>query len=135
MIWISIGKWKYYYIPLIICMTYILIFYFWLSTFDWITNMLISSSLVIPIGSISLLLRVKKMKRRIDWKWTRKMTLKSMIILILYFALISFIRIYFFPNLIDEITYYYLYLYRINYTTYDLIKIHKKNHLLKHFFK
>jgi len=142
----SNGKWKYHYIPLIICVTYIPIFYFsciiiyqcqnsfdytsllcgticynqvtWLSTFDWTTNILIPS-LIIPIGSISLLLRVliqaKKMKRRIDWKSTRKMTLQLMIISTLYvilwspLALISLIRIYFFPDLIDDITYYYLY--------------------------
>ena len=142
----SIGKCKWHYIPLTICITYIPIFYFsciiiyqcentfdytsflcgpicynnvrWLSTFDWITNVLFPS-VVIPIGSIGLLVRVliqaKKMKRTIDWRSQRKMTIQLMIISLLYLifwsplALVSLIRIYFIPNFIDEITYYYLY--------------------------
>ncbi len=142
----SIGKWKWHYIPLIICSTYIPIFYFsciilyqcqnsfdytsllcgticynqvtWLSTYDWTSNMLIPS-LVIPIGSITLLLRVliqsKKMKRTINWKSTRKITIQLISISMLYLifwsplALVSLIRIYFIPDLIDDITYYYLY--------------------------
>ncbi len=59
------------------------------------------------------------MQRTINWILTRKMTIQLMIISLLYLifwsplALISLVRIYFIPNLIDNITYYYLY-----YTTY-----------------
>ncbi|CAF1312900.1 unnamed protein product [Adineta ricciae] len=140
------GKLKWHYIPLIFCMTYIPIFYFsciflyqcenffdysyifcgsicynrvtWLSTFDWTTNMLIPS-MIIPLLSLSLLIRVifqaKKMKRTINWKNNRKMTIQLIIISLLYLsfwfplALVSLIRIYFLPTFIDEITYYYLY--------------------------
>jgi hypothetical protein len=76
-------------------------------------------SFVIPIGSVTLLLRVliqaKKMRRTIDWRSTRKMTIQLMIISILYLifwsplALVSLIRIYFLPDFLDDITYYYLY--------------------------
>ena len=94
----------------------------WLSTFDWTTNMLIPS-VAIPLLSISLLLRVliqaKKMKRSLNWRSTRKMTIQLTVISILYLifwfplALVSLIRIYFIPTFLDEITYYYL-----NYTPY-----------------
>lgn len=142
----SIGKWKWHYLPLILCVTYIPMFYLsciilyqcenhfdyssllcgpicfndvkWLSTFDWATNILIPS-LMIPLGSISLLIRVliqaKKMRRTIDWRSQRKMTIQIMFISLLYLifwsplAIVSLIRIYFIPNLIDEITFYYLY--------------------------
>lgn len=146
--WIQtrIGQWKWHYIPLIISVTYIPIFYFsciiiyqcenvfdytsllcgpicynqvkWLSTFDWVSNMLIPS-FIIPAGSITLLLRVliqaKKMKRNINWRSTRKMTIQLLSISLLYLifwsplALVSLVRIYFIPDLIDDITYYYLY--------------------------
>ena len=146
----SMGKIKWHYIPLTICSIYIPIFYFvcvvlyqcenffdyssylcgpicynsvtWLSTFDWTTNILFPS-LMIPLASISLLLRVliqaKKMKRTLTWRSTRKMTMQLMIISMLYLifwfplALVSLIRIYFIPTFIDEITNYYL-----NYTPY-----------------
>ena len=140
------GKWKWHYIPLIFCVTYIPIFYLscifiyqcenafdyqsflcgsicynqvtWLSTFDWLSNVLIPS-LIIPMGSISLLLRVviqaKKMRRSVDWRSTRKMTIQLGVISLLYLmfwtplALISLIRIYFIPNFADELTYYYFF--------------------------
>ncbi|CAF3431409.1 unnamed protein product [Rotaria sp. Silwood2] len=142
----KIGKLKCHYIPLIISITYIPIFYFsciiiyqcenffdytsflcgpicynsiaWLSAYDWITHMLLPS-LLIPLASITLLLRVliqaKKMKRTLNWRSTRKLTLQLMAISILYLlfwtplALVSLVRIYFIPTFIDEITYYYLY--------------------------
>jgi hypothetical protein len=142
----SMGKIKYHYIPLIISSMYIPIFYFaciiiyqcenffdytsilcgpicynnvtWLSTYDWMTNILFPS-LMIPLASIGLLLRVliqaKKMKRTVNWRSTRKMTMQLMIISVLYLifwfplALVSLIRIYFIPTFIDDITYYYLY--------------------------
>ncbi|CAF3922581.1 unnamed protein product [Adineta steineri] len=94
----------------------------WLSTFDWTTNMLIPS-VAIPFLSISLLLRVliqaKKMKRSLNWRSTRKMTLQLIVISILYLifwfplALISLIRIYFIPTFLNDVTLYYL-----NYTPY-----------------
>ncbi|CAF1003583.1 unnamed protein product [Adineta steineri] len=146
----SYGKWIYHYIPLIISTIYIPIFYFicvilyqcdnnfdyslflcgsicynnvtWLSSFDWMTNMLIPS-LLIPIINISLLVRVtvqiKKVKRILKWRTARKMTIQSLIISTLYLlfwtplALVSLIRIYFIPTFIDDITFYYL-----NYTPY-----------------
>jgi hypothetical protein len=142
----SKGKLKWHYIPLLICVTYIPVFYFsciiiyqcenffdyssllcgpicynnvtWLSSFDWITNILLPS-LLIPFASISLLGRVliqaKKMRRTLNWRSTRKMTMQLMIISTLYFifwsplALVSLVRIYFNPTFIDDVTYYYLY--------------------------
>ncbi|CAF1253730.1 unnamed protein product [Adineta ricciae] len=81
----KLGQFKWHYIPLIFCVTYIPIFYFscvilyqcenffdysyifcgsicynrviWLSTFDWTTNVLIPS-MIIPLLSLSLLIRV-----------------------------------------------------------------------------
>ena len=140
------GKWIWHYIPLIFCLTYIPIFYLsciiiyqcenhfdytsllcgpicynqvtWLSTFDWMSNILIPS-LIIPLASISLLLRVliqaRKMRRAVDWRSTRKMTIQLMMISLLYLifwsplAMISLIRLYYIPNLLDEFTYYYLF--------------------------
>ncbi|CAF2748917.1 unnamed protein product [Rotaria sp. Silwood2] len=59
----------------------------WLSTFDWITNVLLLS-VSIPFASKSLLARVlfqaKKMKRILTWRSTRKLTLQLMVISILY---------------------------------------------------
>ncbi|CAF1479593.1 unnamed protein product [Rotaria sordida] len=142
----NIGKIKWNYIPLCICVIYIPTFYFsciiiyqcenffdytsflcgpicynsitWLSTYDWVTHMLLPS-LLIPFASISLLFRVliqaKKMRRTLNWRSTRKLTLQLMFISILYLlfwtplALVSLIRIYFIPTFINEITYYYLY--------------------------
>ncbi|CAF1098846.1 unnamed protein product [Rotaria sordida] len=142
----NIGKIKWNYIPLFFSIAYIPSFYFiciviypcenffdytsllcgpicynsitWLSTFDWITNILFPS-LLIPLASIALLFRVlirtKKMKRTVNWRSTRKLTMQLMSISILYLlfwfplALVSLIRIYFIPTFIDEITYYYLY--------------------------
>ncbi|CAF1526705.1 unnamed protein product, partial [Rotaria sordida] len=55
------------------------------------------------------------MRRTLNWRSTRKLTLQLMSISILYLlfwfplALVSLIRIYFIPTFIDEITYYYLY--------------------------
>ena len=90
----------------------------WLLTFDWITNVLIPL-LTIPLASISLLLRVvvqaKKMRRSVNWRSTRKMTIQLMMISLLYLifsaplAIIYLIRTYFVSNLMDEFTYYFLY--------------------------
>ena len=141
------GKWKWNYIPLIFCGTYPAVFYFaciiiyqcenhfdytsssmcgsicyaevkWLLTFEWMTNGLIPS-LIIPLASISLLLRVviqaRKMRRSVNWGSTRKMTIQLVMISLLYLifcdsvAIISLIQIYFIPNFIIEYTYYFLY--------------------------
>lgn len=94
----------------------------WLSTYDWVVHMLIPS-LIIPLLSLTLLIRVlyqmKKMKRTTKWKFIRKVTLQLIIISLLYLffwfplALISLIRIYFNPNFLTEFTLYYF-----NYTPY-----------------
>lgn len=141
-----LGRIKYHYIPMVISLVYIPIFYFsciiiyqcentfdyssllcgticynriaWLSSFDWITNILIPS-LLIPLSCLSLLIRVliqiKKVRRELNWRSTRKMTIQlviiSLVYLIFYFplALISLIRIYFIGNFLDDLTYYYFY--------------------------
>lgn len=140
------GKWIWHYVPLIFCFTYTPIFYLsciviyqcennfdytsfwcgsicytrvkWLLSFDWITNVLIPT-LVIPLASISLLIRVviqaKKMRRSVNWRSTKKMTIQLMIISLLYLifsaplAIISLIQTYFISNLLEEFTYYFLY--------------------------
>ncbi|CAF3555950.1 unnamed protein product [Rotaria socialis] len=140
----SIGKLKWHYIPLVISFVYVPLFYFlcvtiypcennfdysshlcrsicfhkitWLSTFDWITNILLPS-LIIEFGSITLLIRIliqfKKMKRTIKWQATRKMTLQLISISSLYsifwisFTLISVIRLFFIPEFLDKMTLYY----------------------------
>lgn len=140
------GKWIWHYIPLILCSTYTPLFYLsciiiyqcennfdytsllcgsicytevkWLLTFDWMANVLVPS-LLIPLASISLLIRVmvqaKKMRRSVNWRSTKKMTIQLMMISLLYLifsvplAIISLIRIYFISNLLDEFTYYFLY--------------------------
>jgi hypothetical protein len=94
----------------------------WLSTYDWTVDLLIPS-LAIPLLSISLLLRVliqaKKMKRSLNWRSTRKMTIQLVAISILYLifwfplALVSLIRIYFIQTFLQDPTDYYL-----NYTPY-----------------
>lgn len=139
------GQWKWNYFPLIFCGTYPALFYFaciiiyrcennfdytsplcgsicyvqvkWLLTFDWITNVLIFS-LIIPLASISLLLRVviqaRKMRRSVNWRSTRKMTIQLAMISLLYLifcdsvAIISLIQVYFIPTFIIEYTYYFL---------------------------
>lgn len=144
------GKMKWHFIPLGFCCIYIPAFYLvcifiypcqnafnynsflcgsicynatqWLSTFDWITNILIPS-LLIPIVSLSLLGRVfvqmTKMKRALNWRSTRKMTVQLGVISVLYIvfwlplALVSLIRIYFLSDFLTEVTIYYL-----NYTPY-----------------
>jgi hypothetical protein len=73
--------------------------------------------------SISILVRFliqpKKMKRLLNWRSTRKMTIQLVSISILYFlfwfplALVSLIRIYFIPTFLQDLTNYYL-----NYTPY-----------------
>ena len=138
------GRLKWHYIPLIICIIYVPLFYFfsiiiypcessfnysrhlcgsacylnitWLSSLDWITNILIPSCVVL-VGSITLIIRVsiqfKKMKRTLFWRRTRKMTIQLISIASLYsifwisLTLISLIRLYFIPNFLEHITLYY----------------------------
>jgi len=94
----------------------------WLSTYDWTVDLLIPS-VAIPLLSITLLIRVliqaKKMKRSLNWRSTRKMTIQLVAISILYLifwfplSLVSLIRIYFIQTFLQDLTDYYL-----NYTPY-----------------
>ncbi|CAF1162618.1 unnamed protein product [Adineta ricciae] len=92
----------------------------WLAAFDWIVHICVPSS-IIPVASIILLIRViiqrKKMKRTLNWKTIRKLTLQLMFISSLYsifwvsYALIIVIRLYFIPTFLPVIiNYYFLYL-------------------------
>ncbi|CAF3287893.1 unnamed protein product [Rotaria sp. Silwood2] len=140
----SIGRLKWHYIPLMICIIYIPLFYFfsiiiypcensfnyslhlcgsicyhniiWLSTFDWITNILIPSLLIL-FGSITLMIRIliqfKKMKRTFNWRTTRKMTLQLISISSLYSifwiscTIISIIHLCVIPKFLDKLMRYY----------------------------
>ena len=75
--------------------------------------------MIIPLASISLLFRViiqaKNMRRTVNWRSARKMTIQLVIISLLYLifalplAIISLIQIYFIPDFIIEFTFYFLY--------------------------
>ena len=140
----------YHFLPLIACVVYVPLFYFicvvlypcvnsfdrtsllcgpicynsvtWLSTFDWLTNILIPS-LLIPGSSLVLLLRVaiqrKRMRRSLQWRPMRKLTVQfvflSSLYLLVWFPLasVSLIRLYFVPTFLEQLTSYYF-----NYSPY-----------------
>ena len=146
----SRGKMIYHFLPLIVCVVYVPLFYFicvvlypcvnsfdptsllcgticynsvtWLSTFDWLTNVLIPS-LLIPGSSLVLLLRVviqrKKMRRSLQWRPMRKLTVQLVFLSSLYLlvwlplASVSLIRLYFASTFLDQLTFYYF-----NYSPY-----------------
>ncbi|UJR08865.1 hypothetical protein I4U23_013120 [Adineta vaga] len=137
-------KFQCHYFPLIFSLCYIPFFYFvciflyscensfdytlllcgsicynnlmWLGTFDWITHILIPS-LIIPIASIILLIRVllqrKKMARTLNWKTIRKLTVQLLSISSLYsffwvsYAIVVLIRLYFLPTFLTDLSLYY----------------------------